>query len=108
MENKHSFCLVTGKELIKLLSGYRGYLIFGKRELIFVDIDHDKIKKITNCEPCAKRLYIFYSKEFSKVEFVKEEKVYQIVFGYSDKVLIISYPDRKEVIEVYGTLIPLP
>jgi len=103
-----SFCLVTGEELQKLITNNRGYLIFGKSELIFVDIDHEKIRKIRNCEPEAKGIYVFYSNEFSKVEFVKEDKVYQITFTNEGKVLIMSYPNKKEIIEIEGTLIPTP
>jgi len=108
MPNNLSFCLVTGEELQKLITNYRGYLIFGKSELIFVDIDHERIRKIRNCEPEAKRLYVFYSNEFSKVEFVKEDKVYQLIFTNEGKVLIVSYPNKTEVIEIEGTLIPTP
>ena len=107
MSNKLSFCLVTGEELRKLVTGQRGYLIFGDSELIFVDILNERIRKIRNCEPEAKRLYIFYSEKFGAVEWVKEDKVYQIVFGYGDKVLIVEYPDKNETIEVEGSLIPI-
>ena len=107
MSNKLSFCLVTGEELRKLITGQRGYLIFGENQLIFVDILNEKVRKIKNCEPEAKRLYIFYSEKFSAVEYVKEDKVYQIIFGYSDKVLIVEYPDKNEVIEIEGSLIPI-
>jgi len=108
MESEKSFCLVTGEELQKLISGYRGVLIFDESELIFMDIDHERIRKIRNCEPCAKRLYVFYSDKFSSTEYVKEDKAYQIIFGYEDKVVIVSYPDKSQVIEIEGTLIPTP
>jgi len=99
------FCLVTGEELHKLITGYRGYLVFGKSELIFVDVDHERIRKIRNCEPTAKRLYIFYSDQFSKIEFVQEDKVYQLAFSDEGKVIITSYPKKTEVIEIEGVLI---
>jgi hypothetical protein len=107
MPNNLSFCLVTGEELRKLISGTRGYLIFGKNELIFVDILNERIRKIRNCEPEAKRLYIFYSDKFGAVEWVKEDKVYQIIFGYEDKVLIVEYPNKTNTIEIEGSLLPI-
>jgi len=107
MSNKLSFCLITGEEARKLISGQRGYLIFGGSELIFVDILNERIRKIRNCEPQAKRLYIFYSDKFSAVEFVKEEKVYQIIFGFDDKILLVEYPDKEQTIEIEGSLLPI-
>jgi len=101
------FCIATGEELIKLLSGSVGYLIFGKDKLIFVDEMHEKIKVLKNCEPEAKRLYIFFSKEFSIAEYLKENKVYKVIFGNEDKLIIESYPDKEEVLEAHGVLIPL-
>ena len=101
------FCIVTGEELIKLLSGRKGYLIFGKDKLIFVDEMNDKIRVLKNCEPEAKRLYIFYSDEFTIVEYIKEDKVYRVIFGKEDELIIESYPDREERLVAHGVLIPL-
>jgi len=99
-------CLVSGERLKRLITSSVGFLIASKNEIIFLDVSNERIRKIVDCYPEYKKLHIFYSNEFSRKEFLEDDKYYCLKFEQGYRLDFIPYPEGN-IITVKGTILQL-